>query len=171
LARAAASISVDGELLADHAATKAAEAFQRPALNATVPTEQYKAAESAAITALKLSPIRPALWLALGTLRAQSNDPVAPVLKMSYLSGSVPVELAFFRIQTSTSTSAASDEEIRLLAQPDIRSVLANRSRFESPLTATYVQATPQGRSLLLEAIQAIDPKFNELLRHYGSPG
>jgi hypothetical protein len=167
LAGVAASISLDGDLLANYAATKAAEAFQRPALDAKNRTVQYKEAEDAATAALKVSPIRPALWLALGTLRAQSNDPVAPVLKMSYLSGSVPVELAFFRVQTATSTSAASDEEVRLLAQSDIRSVLADRSRFESPLIATYVQATPQGRSLLLEATKAIDPKFSETLRRY----
>jgi hypothetical protein len=79
----------------------------------------------------------------------------------------VPVELAFFRIQTATSTSAASDEEIRLLAQSDIRSVLADQPRFEAPLTAAYVKATPQGRSLLLEATKAIDPKFGERLQRY----
>lgn len=167
LAGVAASISFDGDLLANYAATKAAEVFQRPALDAKSRTEQYKTAEAAGITALKVSPIRSGLWLALGTLRAQSNDPVAPVLKMSYLSGWVPIELAFFRVQTATSTSAASDEEIRLLAQSDIRSILTNRSRFEAPLIATYVQATPQGRSLLLNATQAIDPKFNEMLRSY----
>ena len=167
LAGVAGLMSFDGELLANYAATKAAEAFQRPALDAKTRTEQYKSAENAAITALKVSPIRPALWLALGTLRAQSGDPVAPALRMSYLSGWVPIELAFFRIQTATSTSAASDEEIRLLAQSDLRSVLANRSRFEAPLVATYVQATPQGRSLLLEATQVIDPKFNQMLRRY----
>ncbi len=167
LARVAASISFDGDLLANYAATKAAEAFQRPALDAKSRMEQFKKAEGAGITALKVSPIRPALWLALGTLRAQSNEPVAPVLKMSYLSGWVPTDLAFFRVQAATSTSAASDEEIRLLAQSDIRSVLANRSRFEASLIAAYVQATPQGRSLLLEATQVIDPKFNEMLRRY----
>lgn len=167
MARGAASISFDGDLLANYAATKAAEAFQRPASDAKSRTEQYKTAEAAGITALKVSPIRSGLWLALGALRAQSNDPVTPVLKMSYLSGWVPIELAFFRVQAATSTSAASDEEIRLLAQSDIRSLLANRSRFESPLIATYVQATPQGRSLLLEATNAIDPKFSETLRRY----
>jgi len=167
LAGIAASFSFDGDLLANYAATKAAEAFQRPASDAKSRTEQYKIAEAVGTTALKVSPIRSGLWLALGTLRAQSNDPVAPVLKMSYLSGWVPIELAFFRVQAATSTSAASDEEIRLLAQSDIRSMLANRSRFETPLIATYVQATPQGRSLLLEATKAIDPKFNETLGRY----
>jgi hypothetical protein len=167
LAGLAAPVSLDGELLANYAATKAANAFQHPASDAMTRTAQYKSADEAAVTALKVSPIRPALWLALGTLRAQSNDPVAPVLKMSYLSGWVPVELAFFRIQTATSTSAASDEEIRLLAQSDIRSVLADQPRFEAPLTAAYVKATPQGRSLLLEATKAIDPKFGERLQRY----
>src|SRR3954454_5548406 len=90
-ARLATSISFDGDLLANYAATKTAEAFQRPASDIKSRAEQYKTAEAAAITALKVSPIRSGLWLALGTLRAQSNDPVTPVLKMSYLSGWVPI--------------------------------------------------------------------------------
>lgn len=163
----AAAISSDGELLTNYAATKAADAFQRPSVDPKIRTEQYKTAERAAITALKISPIQPALWLALGTLRAQSSEPVAPALKMSYLTGSLPVEMAFFRIRTATSTSAASDEEIRLLALSDVRAVLANRSRFEAPLIATFAQATPPGRSLLLETAQAIDPNFNAVLRRY----
>lgn len=62
-------------------------------------------------------------------------------------------------------TPAAADEEIRLLAQSDIRLALANRARFEAPLVAAYVRATPEGKSLLLEATQIADPKFSAMLR------
>jgi hypothetical protein len=86
---------------------------------------------------------------------------------MSYLTGTVPVEMAFSRLQTVTSTPAASDEEIRLLALSDIRSTLAAGSRFEAPLIATYVQAIPEGKSLLLDATQVINPKFSATLQRY----
>jgi hypothetical protein len=163
----AALVSFDGDLLASQAAAKAAAALHHPSIDATSRAAQNRTAQDASITVLKVSPIRPALWLALGMLKAQSGEPVTPVLKASYLTGSVPVEVAFSRVQTVTSTSAADDEEIRLLAQSDIRSALANRARFDAPLIATYVQATPQGKSLLLEATQIADPKFNATLRRY----
>jgi hypothetical protein len=160
-------VSFDGDFLAGHAAVIAAEVLHRPAADAAVRAADNRAAQQALLAALKVSPIRPVLWLILGMLKAQTGEPATPALKMSYLTGSVPVEVAFSRIQTVTSTSAASDEEIRLLAQSDIQSALANRPRFEAPLVALYVQATPDGKSLLLEATQVVDPKFNATLRRY----
>lgn len=158
-------VSFDGDLLASHAAAKAAAALREPATDAAGRAAQNKSAQDAVVAALEVSPIRPALWLTLGMLKAQSGEPATPALKASYLTGSVPVDVAFSRVQTVTSTSAAADEEIRLLAQSDVRLTLANRPRFEAPLVATYVQATPEGKSLLLEATQIADPKFNATLR------
>jgi hypothetical protein len=45
--------------------------------------------------------------------------------------------------------------------------VLADRSRFEAPLIAAYVQATTAGKILLMESARALDPKFSGLLRRY----
>jgi hypothetical protein len=160
--RVMASISFDGDLLANYAAVEAGEALQRRAGD---PSEQPRTAERAAIKALEVSPIRPALWLALGMLRARISEPVAPALKMSYLTGSLPTEIAFLRIRTATSTSAAAADEIKLLAGSDVRSVLADRHRFERPLIAAYAHASPAGRSLLLDTSQAVDPQFGALLR------
>jgi hypothetical protein len=160
--RVMALMSFDGDLLANYAAIKAGEVLQR---RAGEPTEQPRTAERAVIKALEVSPIRPTLWLALGMLRARSSEPVAPALKMSYLTGSLPTEIAFVRIRTATSTSAATDDEIRLLAGSDVRSVLADRSRFERPLIAAYAHSTPAGRSLLLDTTQVVDPQFGALLR------
>ncbi|MBR0829878.1 hypothetical protein JQ596_30550 [Bradyrhizobium manausense] len=167
LAAPLALVSLDGDLLASDAASRAAEVLHRPASDAKGHAEENKAAQDALVTALKVSPIRPALWLALGALKARSGEPATPALKVSYLTGSVPVEVAFSRVQTVTSTSAATDEEIRLFATSDIRAALASRSRFEAPLVAAYVQATPAGKSLMLEATQATDPAFNATLRRY----
>ena len=160
-------LSFDGDLLASDAARKTAHGIHHPATDANARAADNRSAHSAVTAALKVSPIRPTLWLALGALKAEMREPATASLKMSYLTGAVPVEVAFSRLQTVTSTSAASDEEIRLLAQSDIRSALASRARFEAPLVAVYVQASPEGKSLLLDTTQTIDPKFNALLKKY----
>jgi hypothetical protein len=162
-----ASFSWDGDLLANYAAAKAADVLHRPSSDPGARVSETKAAQAAVVAALKVSPIRPALWLTLGTLQAQAGEAVTPALKMSYLTGSVPIDVALSRVRTVTSSAAASDEEIKLLAQSDIRSALANRSRYEPLLVAAYVQANPQGKSLLLETTKVTDPKFNEILRRY----
>ena len=162
-----ASVSWDGELLANYAAATAADVLHRPSTEAAGKARENKAAQSAVVTALKVSPIRPALWLTLGTLQAQAGEAVMPAVKMSYLTGAVPIDVALSRVRTVTSSAAASDEEIKLLAQSDIRSALASRSRYEPLLVAAYVQANPQGKSLLLGTTKVTDPKFNEILRRY----
>ncbi|MCA1411014.1 hypothetical protein I6F30_07495 [Bradyrhizobium sp. NBAIM20] len=162
-----ASFSWDGDLLANHAAAMAADVLHRPSAEAGGRASENKTAQAAVVAALKVSPIRPALWLTLGTLQAQAGEAVTPAVKMSYLTGSVPIDVAFSRVRTVTSSAAATDEEIKLLAQSDIRSALVNRSRYEPLLIAAYVQATPQGKSLLLETTKVTDPRFNEILRRY----
>lgn len=162
-----ASFSWDGDLLANYAAAMAADVLHRPSTDASGRASESKAVQAAVVAALKVSPIRPALWLTLGTLQAQAGEAVTPAVKMSYLTGSVPIDAAFSRVRIVTSSAAATDEEIKLLAQSDIRSALANRSRYEPLLIAAYVQATPQGKSLLLETTKVTDPKFNEILRRY----
>ena len=166
-ARHATRFSFDGDLLANYASAQAANVLHRPTSDPSKRAEESKAAQDAVVSALKVSPIHPALWLALGTLKAQVGEPATPTLKMSYLTGAVPIDVAFSRVQTVTSSVAATDEDIKLLAQSDIRSVLAHRSRYEPLLIAAYVQATPQGKSLLLDAAQAIDAKFKDILRRY----
>ncbi|WP_375161716.1 hypothetical protein [Bradyrhizobium sp. RDT46] len=162
-----ASVSLDGDLLANYAAARAADVLHRPSADAPGRASENEAAQAAVVAALKVSPIRPALWLTLGTLQAQAGQAATPAVKMSYLTGSVLLDVAISRVRTVTSGAAASDEEIRLLAQSDIRAALANRSRYEPLLVAAYVQATPQGKSLLLETTKVTDPKFNEILRRY----
>ena len=162
-----ASLSLEGDLLANYAAAMAADVLHRPSAEAGERASENEAAQAALVAALKVSPIRPALWLTLGTLQVQSGETATPAVKMSYLTGSVPIAVAFARVRTVTSSAAATDEEIKLLAQSDIRSALANRSRYEPLLIAAYVQATPQGKSLLLDTTKVADPKFNEILRRY----
>ncbi|MGY3614244.1 hypothetical protein [Bradyrhizobium sp. USDA 10063] len=163
----AALFPYDGDFLADHAVAKTAQVLNQPALDPSTRAEDNQVAQDAVVAALRVSPIRPVLWLTLATLKARTNGPVLPALKASYLTGPVSSDVAFMRLQAVTSTSAAADEEIRLLALSDIRSVLSNRSRFEAPLIAAYVQATAAGKTLLMESAQAQDPMFGNLLRRY----
>jgi len=162
-----ASVSLNGDLLANYGAARAADVLHRPSADAAGRASENKAAQAAVVTALKISPIRPALWLTLGTLQVQAGEVATSAVKMSYLTGSVPIDVAFARVRTVTSSAAATDDEIKLLAQSDIRAALANRSRYEPLLIAAYVQATPQGKALLLDTTKITDPKFNEILRRY----
>ena len=81
------------------------------------------------------------------------GEAVTPAVKMSYLTGAVPINVALSRVQTVTSSAAASDEEIKLLAQSDIRSVLAHRSRYEPLLIAGVATETLE----LLLAVPDLD--------------
>jgi hypothetical protein len=163
----AALFPFDGDSLADHAIAKTAQVLNQPALDPATRAEDNQAAQDAVVAALRISPIRPVLWLTLATLKARTNGTALPALKASYLTGPVSSDVAFMRLQAVTSGSAAADEEIRLLALSDIRTVLSSRSRFEAPLIAAYVQATAAGKTLLMESVQALDPKLSDLLRRY----
>lgn len=163
----AALFPFDGDLQSDHAIAKTAQVLNQPALDPSTRADDNQAAQGAVTAALTVSPVRPALWLALATLKARTDAAVLPALKASYLTGPVSSDVAFMRLQAVTSSSAAADEELRLLALSDIRTVLSNRSRFESALIAAYVQATAAGKTLLMESARALDPKFSDLLRRY----
>jgi hypothetical protein len=156
----------DGDYLASYAATLSDAALNRADLDPASRTAANAAAQRALTAALEVSPLRPSTWLALSNLKAREGVATAPTLKLSYLTGSIPSDLAYIRLQLVTSTSAASDEDIGLLAQADIRTLLqTNRARYEAPLIAAYVQATPEGRSLLLSATEKVDPKFSAKLK------
>src|SRR5215475_7168301 len=60
-------LSFDGDLLASDAARKTAQVIHHPATDANARAADNRSAQSAVTAALKVSPIRPALWLALGT--------------------------------------------------------------------------------------------------------
>ena len=167
LSATAAQISFNGDVLADYATAKTRQAIETTALSPADRAATNHAAERALISALAVSPIRSTTWLILGTLKGKLGEPTAGALKMSYLTGSVPLDAAFSRVQTLTTTSAVSDEDIRLLAQSDVRSFLTRQPRFDSGIVAIYVQAIPEGKKFLLDATRAIDPKFSALLQHY----
>jgi hypothetical protein len=156
----------DGDYLASYAATLSDAVLNHPVSDPRSRAANNAAAQRALTAALEVSPLRPIAWLALSSLKALEGAATAAPLKLSYLTGSIPADLAYTRLQLVTSTSAASDEEIGQLAQADIRTLLlADRTRYEAPLIAAYVQATPDGRSLLLSATAMVDPNFSAMLK------
>lgn len=158
----AASISWDGSVRSDYAALKAnqarlADASDRAAINAV--------AQTAARSALDVSPINPSIWLVLGQLQAQTGDATAGPLKMSYFTGLLSPDAISARLHTTVTTAAIEDEDVRLLAQADVRYLLARGPATDTAFAASYRDATPAGKQFLLDAIQLIDPKRGNSLR------
>ncbi|MBI5128456.1 MAG: hypothetical protein HZA66_03355 [Rhodopseudomonas palustris] len=161
----AAALSFDSGILSDSAANKAKLAL------ATAPSDQAdrkevnRDAQSAVRSALSASPVNSALWLMLGLLESSVDQPSAAALKMSYLTGRLPPEAMATRIRALITTPAAVDEEIKILAQSDLRALLSRGPSYETALTTAYRQATPEGRKFLLDTADSINPRFATSLR------
>lgn len=164
--RTAAAVSLDGEVRSDIAASLAIRALVAPQGTAEA-VASNKAAQDATIATLTVSPVNSLMWLTLGLLKAQVNEPAGPALKASYLTGPLPRDAVVKRIRAVTTSDAVSDEDVRLLAQLDVRTILTRYPRLEPALAAAYRQATPTGRAFLLDATQTVDPRFSRLLREY----
>jgi microcystin degradation protein MlrC len=166
-ASTAAFISIDGGILSDYAALKSRQAMEISSADSALREATNRKAQEAARSALLASPINSLMWLILALLKTQMGEPPAGPIKMSYFTGRVSSDALASRIRTIAVTSAAVDEDIRLLAQTDIQAILTRYSRFESSLIATYRQAPPDGKKFLLDTTQVVDPKFSLLLRQY----
>ena len=162
-----AFVSIDGGILSDYAALKSRQALATSPDNSASRAAANRQAQDAARWALTASPVNSSMWLILALLKTQMDEPTAASLKMSYFTGPVGQDALALRIRTLATTSAVVDEDIRLLAQTDIRTVLTRYPRLEPSLAATYRQAPPDGKKFLLDATQAADPKFSQLLRQY----
>lgn len=159
----ATAVSLDGEVRSDVAAI----IVQRALTRAATPLDRSTAvgaAQEATLAALAVSPVNAPMWLALGLLRAPTKEATAP-LKVSYLTGPLPRDAVLRRLQAVTSGSAADDEEIALLAQADVRSLLTVYADRKVALTAVYRQATRSGKALIIAAADLIDGGFATSLR------
>lgn len=166
LTTTASSASLDG----DHRSDLAALAALRVLLAQTDTPERIaanKAAQDATISALQVSPVNSLMWLTLGLLRAQLNEPAGQALKVSYLTGALRRDAMLRRVHAVVTTDAVADEEIRLLAQSDIRTILTKYTQLEPGLAAAYRQASPNGKAFVSNATDIIDPRFSRILRQY----
>ena len=162
-----AFVSIDGSILSDYAALKSRQSLETSPDNSASRAAANRQAQDAARSALTVSPVNSSMWLILALLKTQMGEPTAASVKMSYFTGPVGPDALALRIRTLATTSAVVDEDIRLLAQTDVRAVFTRYPRLEPSLAATYRQASPDGKKFLLEATQAADPKFSQLLRQY----
>lgn len=161
----AASILARGDVLADTAALGARQALDTA--NGPNRATANSDAQRGMASALSVSPVNAAAWLVLGQLKAQMGEPAAASVKMSYFTGAIPPNAVSARIRSVVTTSAATDDDIRLLAQSDVRTILTRYAKLEPALAATYRQATPDGKKLLIDTTQAVDPRFSKLLEQY----
>jgi len=156
--------SIDGDFLADYGTAKARQALEMTSINNMDRAAENKAAGQALVSALAVSPIRSATWLMLAMLKSRMGEPSEKILQMSYLTGPLPLDAAITRIQTVTTASIVS-EDLRLLAGSDIRTILMHDPDYVSTLMKVYKQATPDGKTFLLEATQPLDPRLAGVLK------
>ncbi|MDB5653455.1 MAG: hypothetical protein JWQ94_1068 [Tardiphaga sp.] len=157
-------LSLDGNVRSDIAAIQAVRALSQAAGTANL-NDENRAAQASLISVLKTSPVNPLMWMALGLLKAQISEPAGPALKTSYLTGHLPPDAILKRLRAVATSDGVDDEDVRLLAQSDVRTILTRYFRLEPALAATYRQATPTGKAFLLDATLAVDPRFSRLLR------
>jgi hypothetical protein len=161
----AALLSFDGDVLSDRAAIKARQAFEPSSSAKTARLEVNRDAQNAVTAALSIGPINSAMWLVLGQLKARASEPAVAQLKMSYLTGPLSADALASRIREVVTTPAADDEEIRVLGQSDIRTLLTRHQGYEPALVASYQQATAPGRKFILDTTAIVAPKTNAVLR------
>jgi hypothetical protein len=122
-------------------------------------------AQKSAVSMLMMSPVNALTWTALALLKVQNGEPAAQIFKASYLTGPVTRDAAVKRIRAILATDTVGDEEVRLLAQTDIRTMLTKHPKPETALIAAYRQANARGKAFLLDAASGVDARFGRLLR------
>jgi hypothetical protein len=162
----AASVSLDGDTRADVAALAAQRVLLAP-VTAFDRAGGNRVAQDATMAALRVSPVNSLMWLSLGLLKAQQSEPAGPALKVSYLTGALRRDALLQRVRTVVTSDAVNDEEVRLLAQSDIRTILTKYSQLEPALAAAYRQAGANGKAFVLDATAMVDPGFSKILLQY----
>lgn len=161
-----ASASLDGDTRADVAALMAQRVLLAPLPLPNLAAANH-AAQEATVAALRVSPVNSLMWLSIGLLKAQLNEPAGPALKVSYLTGTLRRDAILKRVRAVITSDAVSDEEVRLLAQSDIRTILTKYSQLEPALAEAYRRAGANGKAFVLDATGIIDPAFSKILRQY----
>jgi len=161
--RTAQAVSINRDILADFAVLDGLTALNIPAGDANR-IGLNKAAQAEITAGLAISPANPLMWVTLGLLQTQAGSGSAAAFKASYLTGSVPREAIAKRIFAIATSNAIDDDEVRLLAQIDVRSILTRYPQMEPGLVSAYRQANRSGRAFLIEAARMTDPRFSKLL-------
>ena len=162
----AASIGgIRGDLWADSAYTFS-DLLWTNSSNSSENTPSLAMARRRLDRAVRYSPNQPGAWLLLAGLASRyrwSKPEPAEALKMSYYTGPGELQLMPLRLMATVQLDTLSDTELQLLAQRDLRLLLAHRGK--PVVIQAYQSATPAGKHFLEQALGEIDPMFVEPLR------
>ncbi|MCP9626295.1 hypothetical protein NML43_04235 [Rhodopseudomonas palustris] len=164
--RVVALWSLDGPALSHDAEARARRLLAEPPAEASALRIANSDAQTALRAGLSVSPLSAEHWLLLALLNRQAGEPALAPLKLSFLTGKIPAGATATRLRAVATTAAADDEEIRLLAQADIRTMLSPTPAAQGDeLRAIYREATPAGRAFLRAAVSAVDGRFAATLQ------
>ena len=134
--------------------------------------EQLAKAKADAETSLALAPVNGAVWLFLAKLPITSPDAerrISTLLEMSYFTAPSAPDLAPWRIERATTSSALADKDIQAFVKSDIREILDLGPEFDQIIIAAYRGALPQNQPIFESLVAGADPAVAQLL-HSGSP-
>jgi hypothetical protein len=131
-------------------------------------SEQLVQAKANAETALALAPINGAAWLFLAKLPATSADAesrIGTLLEMSYFTAPSASQLAPWRLERVTTSSALADMDIQAFVKSDLREILSSRPEFQPAIITAYRKAWPQNKPIFESLVADVDPAMAKLLR------
>jgi hypothetical protein len=127
------------------------------------PKAEIEKAQAAVSSVLAWSPTDSELWVVQGRLAASlraTDQRIADVLKMSYLTAPGNFALMPGRLDVAMTTKALSDPMLEVLAEGDVRAILLKRPDLANGLVDSYQRATEPGKAFLARAAAASNPAF-----------
>jgi hypothetical protein len=131
-------------------------------------SETLEEARSTAERAVRYAPHDARAWLVLAALDSRANSRSigsTAALKMSYYTGPNEADLTPLRFSLSLQPDFFADEEIRELAEREIRLLILGRPELRAVLAAAYRDATSPGKRFIEASVQNLDPEFLTALR------
>ena len=160
---------VRGDVWAEYAFTYATLLWPHPTQDLD-PVLTASEARAVVEKALAYAPHDSRLWLLAASLGSQFNwwsSGPAPILKMSYYTGSSERSLTALRLIVATRSNTLTDSDVRRFIQRDIRMILTRWHELKPALIATYKDAAPDAKQFLESVIADLDPSF---LPNMGTP-
>jgi len=148
LAAAAAKVGwLRGDLWADYALAADSRSLNDvPAATASDMTELMSE------RALAFAPYDARLWLLLSAINARSgwkDDKTLAQLKMSYYTAPNDTRLIPLRIAIAIQSQAIGDEELQILVEHEIRTLILHKPELKPVIVMAYRGASPAGRRFL----------------------
>jgi hypothetical protein len=147
-----------GDLWADYALT--ADSRLLNDARASAPNDK---AELVLERALAVAPYDARLWLLLSASNAKSgwkDDETLAQLKMSYYTAPNDIRLIPLRIAIAMQSQAIGDEELQVLVEHEIRTLILRKPELKPVIAMAYRGASSAGHRFLEEKLAVLDRKF-----------